>query len=99
MSAATVWELYHASREWVGPITVTDRGAAVTDFTVAVYARGTEIAAWLTPTALDGGLGVLVGPDSDVGQLTPGVPYYLAVRYAADPEDVVLPEVGVLRVS
>lgn len=88
----TTWRLSSLSREWVGPITVSADDVPVTAWTYVVLPWGEkpatpeEIAS--TPTALDGGLGVLVGPDSD-NVLTMGE-YQIWIRYVDDPEAPVL---------
>lgn len=62
----TTWTLPRESKEWVGPVTVTVSGTPVTTFTLAILPKGTRPASgdWATPYALDGGLGLLVGPGS-----------------------------------
>lgn len=90
----TTWRLSSLSREWVGPITLEADGEAVTGWTY-------KIMPWLdkpdtpesidaTPTGLEGGLGVLVGPGTDnvlaVGE------YRIWLRYVDAPEAPVLHE-------
>lgn len=88
----TTWELSRWSREWVGAITVTADGAPVTTWTYTIVRIGeqpaSEAAINLVPTALDGDLGVLVGPDT-AHELTLGR-YHILVRYVDNPEAPVL---------
>lgn len=88
----TTWRLSSLSREWVGPITVTADDDPVTGWTYAVmpWAQKPEAPEDIadTPTALDGGLGVLVGPGTD-HVLAPGE-YQIWIRYVDSPEAPVL---------
>lgn len=92
----TTWHVNRLSREWVGPITVAANGTPVTGWTYAIAPVTdppddvADIAG--TATALDGGLGLLVGPGTD-HELAPGE-YSIWVRYDADPEAPVLADVG-----
>jgi len=97
----TVWVLSRLSREWVGPITVTRDGVTVTGWTLTVLPRN-QVPATAEdiaedPTELNGGLGVLVGPDTD-HVLTQGE-YSIWVRYVDNPEAPVLTSVGRLIVT
>jgi hypothetical protein len=88
----TVWRLSSLTREWVGPITVTADDTPVTAWTYRVMPWGdkpdTPESIDDTPTDLNGGLGVLVGPGSDnvlaVGE------YQIWIRYVDSPEAPVL---------
>lgn len=97
----TAWRLHHLTREWVGPITVTADGDPVTGWAYALLPRFAEPASaddiTGTPTELNSGLGILVGPGTD-HQLAPGV-YRIWIRYVDNPEAPVLDEVGVLTIT
>lgn len=97
----TTWTLPRLSIEWVGPITVTRDGDPVTDWVVAVFPRQYQPATVdeidEQPTALDGGLGVLVGPGT-ANPLTPGL-YRLWIRYVSNPEAPVLNSVGTIQIT
>lgn len=88
----TTWRLSSLSREWVGPITVSADDVPVTAWTYAVLpwdeSPATPEAISGTPTALDGGLGVLVGPGS--GNVLAVGAYQIWIRYVDDPEAPVL---------
>jgi hypothetical protein len=92
----TTWHINRLSREWVGPITVAADGTPVIGWTYALVPEGEtpatvdEIAG--VPSALEGGLGVLVGPGTD-HVLDPGT-HVLWVRYVDEPEAPVLADVG-----
>ena len=92
----TTWHLNRLSREWVGPITVTADGDPVMGWTYALLPVGERPVAPEdidgVPTALPGGLGVLVGPDT-AHVLAPGE-YALWVRYVDTPEAPVRDDVG-----
>jgi hypothetical protein len=101
----TTWTLSRLSREWVGPITVTADGQAVTDWTYVIVPFGQQPA---SPEAIDAApvtlgtgdairRGVLVGPGTDQ-ELTPGR-YQIWLRFVADPEAPVLVAVGVLVIT
>lgn len=93
----TTWKLPRETVEWVGPITVTVDDVPVTEFEVSLYRPPGRPVVWQTPTAGDGGMGVLVGPGTDnvlpVGQ-TRG-----AVRYVDSPETPVLTDVFFIRIT
>lgn len=99
------WTLSRLSREWVGPITVTADGSAVTDWTYAIVPFGQQPASPeaidAAPFLLDPGpavrSGILVGPGTD-HELTPGR-YQIWLRFVADPEAPVLVAVGVLVIT
>lgn len=90
----TTWRLSSLSREWVGPIAVAANDDPVTGWTYLVLPWGEKPATPESiagvPTALDGGLGVMVGPDTD-NELEPGE-YNIWVRYIDAPEAPVLDE-------
>jgi hypothetical protein len=92
----TTWNINRLSREWVGPIAVAADDTPVTGWTYALLPLGETPATVAdidgTPTELDDGLGVLVGPDTS-HVLAPGV-HVLWIRYVDDPEAVVLADVG-----
>lgn len=88
----TTWRLSSLSREWVGPITVTADGDPVTGWTYTVMPwsqkPATPEAIASAPTALDGGLGVLVGPGT--GHVLAAGEYQIWIRYVDAPEAPVL---------
>ena len=92
----TTWHVNRLSKEWVGPITVQANGTPVTGWTYAIVPATEQLddTADITgvPSTLDGGLGILVGPDTG-HELAPGE-YTIWVRYVDDPEAVVLDDVG-----
>lgn len=92
----STWHVNRLSVEWVGPIPVAVNGAPVTGWTYAIVSALeqlddiADIAG--TPTSLEDGLGILVGPGTD-HPLEPGE-YTIWIRYVDDPEAVVLEDVG-----
>jgi hypothetical protein len=90
----TTWSLSSLSREWVGPITVTADDTPVTGWTYLVLPWGEKPTAPedidRVPDALDGGLGVLVGPGST--NILPVGVYRIWLRYVDAPEAPVLYE-------
>lgn len=94
------WTLPRLSTEWVGPIVVTRSGAPVAGWKLAIFPRTyqpaavTEIAE--SPSTLDGGLGVLVGPGSS-HVLAPGL-YRLWVRFVDNPEAPVINDFGTIQI-
>jgi len=96
----TSWRVPRLSTEWVGPITVTRNGTPVTGWKLALFPRTYQPAATSeineTPSTLDGGLGVLVGPGTS-HVLTPGL-YRLWVRFVDTPEAPVLNDVGTIQI-
>jgi hypothetical protein len=95
----TTWRLPQESKDWVGPITVTDGAAPVTTFQVALRRLGSRINTvdWKTPDDLAGAKGLYVGPTSPVGQLGRGV-YRLMVKYVASNESPVIDRAGVVYI-
>lgn len=95
------WTVPRVSTEWVGPISVTRNGVAVTGWKLAVFPRAYQPAAASeineTPSTLDGGLGVLIGPGS-AHVLSPGL-YRIWVRYVDTPESPVLSDVLLLHIT
>lgn len=95
------WTVPRLSTEWVGPITVTRNGVPVTGWKLAIFPRTYQPAATSeineTPSTLDGGLGVLIGPGSG-HVLSPGL-YRLWVRYVSNPESPVLSDVGLIHIT
>jgi len=81
---STVWSLPMETEEWVGPITVTRLSAPITTWQITVVRRGKRPTAWADPDPLDGGLGVLVGPNT-ANVLTVGT-YDVKVRVTDSPE-------------
>lgn len=96
----TAWTLPRLSTEWVGPIVVQRDGETVTTWKLAIFPRAyqptlvTEINE--SPSTLDGGLGVLVGPGTS-HVLAPGM-YRLWVRFVDSPEAPVINDVATLFV-
>ena len=90
----TVWRLPALSREWVGPITVAVDDVPTTGWTYLLLPWGEKPATPedinLAPYALDGGLGILVGPGTS-HVLLPGE-YRVWLRYVDAPEAPVLYE-------
>ncbi len=91
----TTWELPAETKEFVGPITLTANGAAVTNFEIAVAVKGQRPTTWAAPT-LDGtDRGVMVGAGTAV-PLVPGRTYVIFARYATLLETPVI-EVGQVK--
>jgi hypothetical protein len=95
MADLVTWRLPPETKEWVGPLTVTADGEAVTAFDVTVTAPGQRPADWAPPTALGGALGALVGAGSGF-PLLPGRKYTLWIRFTDVPETPVL-QAGLIR--
>jgi hypothetical protein len=95
-----LWKLPRLSTEWVGPITVTDDGVPVTGWKVAIFTNGyqPELASEISesPTTVDGGLGVLIGPGTS-HVLAPGF-YRVWIRYVASPEAPVINNVATIQI-
>jgi hypothetical protein len=85
---STTWIVPAESEEWVGPITANLNGTPTTAWQVAVVPNGHRQPSWADPDALDGGLGVLIGP-STANVLTPGR-YGIWIRVTDSPEVVVV---------
>lgn len=81
----TQWNVAAETKEWVGPITVTADGIAVTSFEVAVTAPGIRPATWAAADVLDGLRGVMVGTGTS-HSLIAGGKYTVWVRYTDVPE-------------
>ena len=96
-TVSTNWTLPRESEEWVGPLTVTVNGAAITAFTVAVVAVGARPASWLAPDLLGGLYGVLVGPGG-TWPLTAGS-YAIWVKVTAAGESPVLDNAGSIIIT
>lgn len=96
----TTWKVPALSKEWVGGITVTLDGVAVTTYEVAVIPRQSDPIAtdWLPPEPLGGKLGITIGPGSEVGALDKGT-YRLWARFTSNPEVPVLDDVGIIQIT
>lgn len=96
----TFWSLPRLSTEWIGPIVVTRNGTPVIGWKLGLFPRTyqpasvTEISE--TPSNLDGGYGVLVGPGTS-HVLTPGL-YRIWIRYVDVTEAPVLSDVGTIQI-
>lgn len=97
----TTWTFPRLSTEWVGPISVAADDVPVTGWAYALtlYGERPESVDDIdgTPDALDGGLGILVGPGTS-NVLAPGV-YKIWVRYVDAPEAPVLDDVGLIHIT
>lgn len=91
------WTIPRESREWVGPLTVTVDGQAVTNYEVAVTDRDTRPTEWASPDVIDSRLGVLVGPGTarPLGRDS----YRIWVRVTGDVEAPVLDDVGTITIT
>lgn len=85
----TQWSIAAETKEWVGPITVTADGEPTEAFEVTLTAPGARPTTWEAATALDGGLGIMVGTGTTFPML-PQRKYTAWVRFTDDPEQPVL---------
>lgn len=101
MSTLTQWELVAETKEWVGPITVTVNGSAVTNFTVSVVegtGRPSTFSAPDTdPDPPGTAKGVIVGVGSS-WPITVGKTYTIFAKYSDSPEIPVI-RVGRIKVT
>ena len=88
-SDLTQWLVAAETKEWVGPITVLADDVSVTTFQVTLTGPGERPIEWETPTALDGGLGLLVGTGTDF-PLQAGRKYTVWIRFTDSPEQPVM---------
>lgn len=88
----TTWDIPQLSREWIGPITVTANGVAVTSYKLALMPDGSEPATgdWADPTLSGTELGI-------IADVAPGS-YRIWAKYDTALESVVLDDVGILIV-
>ena len=89
------WVLPRESREWVGPIAVSNRGLLVTDFKIALIIEGSRpvVGDWVDPVPDGTDLGIIAGPNLALGR------YSIWVSYDTALEDVVLDGVGYVVIT
>ena len=86
------WLLVAETKEWVGPIVVTESGTPVASFEVAVASGSSRPSAWASADVNPGGgtsKGVIVGLGTD-HELAVGIKYTIYVRWTDGDETPVL---------
>jgi hypothetical protein len=101
VTTLTQWELVAETKEWVGPITLTVNGGAVTNFTLAVCEGTARPTTFTTPDVdpdpPNTDRGVIVGVGS-LWPLTLGKTYTIFAKYSDSPEIPVV-RVGRIKVT
>jgi hypothetical protein len=84
----TIWTFDRDDVRWVGPVTVTDNGVPITNYTVSVYIYGGRPASWAAPDVQPGGtaLGVLVGAGTKWPMTAARGTYVIRAREVGTPE-------------
>ena len=97
----TTWTVPRESREWIGPISLTNKitGLPIGTFDTACLPIGQHPveADWAAPTVLGAANGVLVGPGTPLA--LPGGTYALWCRFLANPERPVITDFGYVIVT